>query len=65
MVYKVDRLLGDSVTELPCHQLSCVMSKPAFGVSYEVPHKPGCTATEDRGLKFQILEVEGLNYMFT
>ena len=24
-----------------------VVRKPVFGVSDQVPHKPGCTATED------------------
>ena len=26
---------------------SLVVRKPVFGVSDQVPHKPGCTATED------------------
>ena len=29
------------------HNLSLVMRKPVFGVSDQVLHKPGCTATED------------------
>ena len=29
------------------YQLSLVVRKPVFGVSDQVPHKPGCTATED------------------
>ena len=27
--------------------ISLVLRKPVFGVSDQVPHKPGCTATED------------------
>ena len=27
--------------------LSLVVRKPVFGVSDQVPHKPGCTSTED------------------
>ena len=27
-------------------QLSLIVRKPVFGVSDQVPHKPGCTATE-------------------
>ena len=27
--------------------MSLVVRKPVFGVSDQVPHKPGCTATED------------------
>ena len=27
--------------------MSLVMRKPVFGVSDQVPHKPGCTITED------------------
>ena len=41
------------------------MRKPVFGVSDQVRHKPGSTATEvkmARGLKFQIKVVEGLYY---
>ena len=30
------------------------MRKPVFGVSDQVPHKPGCTATED-GWRLEIL----------
>ena len=29
------------------NHLSLVMREPVFGVSDQVPHKPGCTATED------------------
>ena len=28
-------------------QMSLVVRKPVFGVSDQVRHKPGCTATED------------------
>ena len=35
---------GKAVSE---EQMSLVMRKPVFGVSDQVPHKPGCTATED------------------
>ena len=41
--------------------LSLVVRKPVFGVSDQVRHKPGCTATED-GLKFRIQVEEGLYY---
>ena len=33
--------------------LSLVVRKPVFGVSDQVPHKPGCTATED-GYRLEI-----------
>ena len=38
----------DSDTQ-PKHRdhMSLVLRKPVFGVSDQVPHKPGCTATED------------------
>ena len=41
------------------------MRKPVFGVSDQVPHKPGCTGTEDiaRGMKLRIKKVEGLYYL--
>ena len=29
------------------HEMCLVVRKPVFGVSDQVPHKPGCTATED------------------
>ena len=39
------------------------MRKPVFGVSDQVPHKPGSTSHKmARGLKFHIYEVEGLYY---
>ena len=34
-----------------------------FGVSDQVRHKPGCTATEDRSLKFPMHEVDGLYHL--
>ena len=34
--------------------LSLVVRKPVFGVSNQVQHKPGCTATED-GQRLEIL----------
>ena len=37
--------------------MSLVVRKQVFGVSDQVPHKPGCTATED-GLR---LEISGLD----
>ena len=37
-------------------QMSLVLRKPVFGVSDQVRHKPGCTATED-GLKLEILDL--------
>ena len=45
------------------HYMSLIVRKPLFGVSDLVRHKPGCTVTEDRDLKFRILKVEGLYYM--
>ena len=30
-----------------CSHMSLVLRKPVFGVFDQVPHKPGCTATED------------------
>ena len=42
---------------------SRIARKPALGVSNQVLHKPVCTATEDRELKFWISEVEGLYYL--
>ena len=38
------------------------MRIPVFVVSNQVPHKPGCAVTEERGLKFRIEEVDGLYY---
>ena len=38
-----------------CH-MSLVVSKSVFGVSVQVPHKPGCTATED-GYKLEISDL--------
>ena len=29
------------------YHMSLVLRKPVFGVSDQVPHKPGCTATKD------------------
>ena len=40
--------------------MSRVTRKPVFGVSNQVRHKSGCTATEDG---FWIKEVEGLYYL--
>ena len=39
--------------------ISEVMRKPVFGISNQVRHKPGCTATEDGILG----SIEGLNYI--
>ena len=41
---------------LSFYNLSLVVRKPVFGVSDQVRHKPGCTATDKmaRGLKFRI-----------
>ena len=36
--------------------MSLVMRNPVFGVSYQVQHKPGCTATED-GLRLEISDL--------
>ena len=39
------------------------MRKPVFGISNQVLHNPGCTATEDaRGLKLRIKVEEVLHY---
>ena len=37
-------------------QLSLVVRKPVFGVSDQVRHKPGCTATED-GMRLEISDL--------
>ena len=37
-------------------KMSLVVRKPVFGVSDQVPHKPGCTATED-GLRLGISDL--------
>ena len=34
-----------------------IMRKPVFGVSYQVRHKPACTATED-GWRLEISDLE-------
>ena len=34
-------------SDVSSQHMSRVMRKPVFGVSDLVPHKPGCTATED------------------
>ena len=34
------------------------MKKPVFGVSDQVPYKPGCTTTQD-GWRLEILYLEG------
>ena len=42
------------------------MRKPVFEISDQVQHKSGCTLEAQkttRGLKFRILEVEGLYYL--
>ena len=36
--------------------MSLVPRKPVFGVSDQVPHKPGCTATED-GYRLEISDL--------
>ena len=36
--------------------MSLVVRKPVFGVSDQVPHKPGCTATKD-GQRLEILDL--------
>ena len=36
--------------------MSLVKRKPVFGVSDQVPHKPGCTAIED-GYRLEISEL--------
>ena len=43
--------------------MSLVVRKPVFRVSDQVPHKPGCTPTED-GRKLEISDLaEGLYYL--
>ena len=37
--------------------MSLVVRKPVFGVSDQVPHKTGCTATED-GYNLEISDLE-------
>ena len=42
-----------------------VVRKPTFGVSEQVPHKPGCTATEDgKRLEFSVKVVMGLTLYY-
>ena len=38
------------------HYMSLVVRKPVFGVSDQVRHKPGCTATED-GQRLEISDL--------
>ena len=38
------------------YQMSLVLRKPVFGVSDQVPHKPGCTVTED-GQRLEISDL--------
>ena len=38
------------------HYMSRVIRKPVFGVSDQVRHKPGCTATEERE-RFEISDL--------
>ena len=38
-----NREISDNTTG----NMSLVVRKPVFGVSDQVPHKPGCTATQD------------------
>ena len=47
-------------------QMSGITRKPVFGISDQVRHILGCTATEDvqpQMMKFWIEEVEGLYYL--
>ena len=37
--------------------MSLIVRKPVFGVSDQVRHKPGCTATED-GKRLEISDLE-------
>ena len=44
--------------------LNCIMTKPVFGVSFQVRHKQAVQPQKmARGWKFRILEVEGLYYL--
>ena len=43
-------------SDLHTDTMSLVLRKPVFGVSDQVPHKPGCTATEDGG-RLEILDL--------
>ena len=44
--------------------MSCLMTKPVFGVSDQVRHEPGCATTLDgRRLEISDKEVEGLYYL--
>ena len=63
----VPRTLTDVRTNSNPHELkvqyymSLVVRKPVFGVSDQVPHKPGCTATEDEyWLEISDLERRGI-----
>ena len=65
--YLLDEAAVCAVT-MQKHEMSLVVRKPVFGVSDQVPHKPTQTQTQvhpqkmARGLKFRILEEEGLYY---
>ena len=41
-----DVCFGDVSPYVCADYLSLVLRKPVFGVSDQVPHKPGCTVTE-------------------
>ena len=46
---RVDKLEVDEmkVDEMEVDEMSLVLRKPLFGVSDQVPHKPGFTTTQD------------------
>ena len=50
------------MTDFPiAAQMSLVVRKPVFGVSNQVPHKSGCTATgDDKRLEISDLESRGI-----
>ena len=47
MVYRTLPYKSIYIARIEVIQMSHVMRKPVFGVSDQVRHKPGCTATED------------------
>ena len=49
--------VGQAVSDDDGNKLSLVVRKPVFGVSDQVPHKPGCTATED-GWRLEISDLD-------
>ena len=51
----------DFTLQCLCHDLGHITRKPVFGVSDQVRHKPGWTATED-GLRLEITYLERIYF---